>query len=83
MKGVTARSNTHNRGFGLDTVVSSLAGSDSVIKILSGTELYLSSGDGNIRRTWQADFDFEGTLIYFDMPISSFEDAYYVDNFEL
>ncbi len=83
MKGVTAGSNTHNRGFGLDTVVSSLSGSDCAIKILSGNELFISNGDGNNQRTWLTDFNFAGTLIYFDMPISSFEEVDYMDNFEL
>lgn len=83
IKGVSARSNTHNKGFGLDTVVSSVCGTNNVIRILSGSELFVSYGDSQNQRTWQTDFDFQGTLIYFDMPISSFEDDGYVDDFEL
>lgn len=83
MKGITAGSNSHNRGFGLDTVVSSLSGSGKKISILSGSELFVAYGDRNIQRTWQTGFDFRGTLIYFDMPISSFEDADYLDDYEL
>lgn len=83
VKGVSARSNSHNRGFGLDTVVSSVCGSKNAIRILSGTELFLSYGIEQNQRTWQTDFDFKGTLIYFDMPISTFEEDNYVDDFEL
>lgn len=82
-KGVSSRSNTHNRGFGLDTVVSSVCGTGNVIRILSGSELFVSYGDGKNQRTWIIDFDFRGTLIYFDLPVNSFEEADYVDEFEL
>ncbi len=55
----------------------------NVIRILSGYELFVSYGDGKNQRTWLTDFDFRGTLIYFDLPISSFEDADYFDDVEL
>lgn len=82
-KGVTSKSNSHNKGLGLDIVVSSVCGSGKVIRILSGTELFVSYGDGENDRTWNIDFDFSGTLIYFDIPISSFDDVDYIDEFEL
>lgn len=83
IKGVSAKSNTHNMGFGLDTVVSSVCDTKNTISILSGYELFISYGDERNQRTWVIDFEFQGTLIYFDMPISSFEDGGYVDDFEL
>lgn len=82
-KGVSARSNTHNKGFGLDTVVSSINDSKTPIRILSGRELFVSFGNNSNQRTWDLDFDFKGTLIYFDMPFSAFEDADDLENFEL
>lgn len=83
LKGVTAKSNTHNRGYGLDTVVSSINDSGNLVRILSGNELFISYGSNANQRTWPLDFDFKGTLIYFDLPISSFEDADYLEDFEL
>lgn len=82
-KGVTARSNSHNKGFGLDTVVTSLCNTGNTIKIFSGNELFVSYGNGINQRTWITDFNFEGTLICFDLPITSFDDADYITDFEL
>lgn len=81
-KGISARSNSHNKGFGLDTVVSSIADTDNNIWIISGNELFISYGKNNIEQTVPLPYDFSGTLIYFDLPISSFEDEEYINEFE-
>lgn len=82
-KGVSAQSNTHNRGYGLDTVISAVCASGNSVRILSGKELLISYGSVLTQRTWLLDFDFMGTLIYFDIPVSSFEDSDYMYDFEL
>ena len=81
--GVSTKSNTHNKGFGLDTVVSSVAGTGNTIVIISGNELFISYGKDDHERTWPRPYNFHGTLIYFDMSIDSFDDADYVGEFEL
>lgn len=78
-KGVSAKSNSHNKGFGLDTVVTSIFNTGNPIKIVSGNELFLSYGDYQNFRTWILEFYFPGTLIYFDLPINTFEDLEYVE----
>lgn len=50
-KGISAKTNSHNRGFGLDTVVSSLHDTNNTMKIVSGDELFISFGDKNYSRT--------------------------------
>lgn len=81
-KGVTSRSNSHNRGFGLDTVISSVCNNGNSVRILSGNELLISYGKEINQKTWKLDFDFKGTLIYFDIPVSAFEDSDYMDCYE-
>lgn len=78
-KGVSAKSNTHNRGFGLDTVVTSICNTGNLIKIMSGNELFVSFGDYQNFRTWFLDFEFPGTLIYFSLPVATFDDIEYVE----
>lgn len=73
-KGVSARSNGHNAGFGLDNVLSSLS-DFSTMRIVSNSALLLCmKKDGNVEtKAYNIPFNMNGTLIYFDMPISSFE----------
>jgi anti-sigma regulatory factor (Ser/Thr protein kinase) len=69
--GVSARTNPHNKGFGLDLVVSNLS-SDEMLRIVSNKALlFCKSADKNIK-IYPLDFDFPGTLIYFDVKIDSF-----------
>lgn len=82
-KGVSSRSNAHNKGFGLDTVVSSIEGTRNTISIVSGNELFISFGIGDHERTWPRAYDFRGTLVFFDLPIDAFEEADYIAEFEL
>lgn len=78
-KGVTSGSSTHNRGFGLDTVVSYA----DKIRIMSGREFFYSDFASDYERTWNLDFEFSGTLIYFDLPVSRFDEADYLNEMEL
>lgn len=82
-KGVTAHSNIHNKGFGLDTVISSVIGTGNVVRICSGTELFVFYGSTNSHETFECAYEFPGTLVYLDIDISTFEDADYIDDFEL
>lgn len=81
-KGVSSRANVHNRGFGLDTVISAVCDSGNSVRILSGDELLISYNKEICQKTWYLDFDFKGTLIYFDIPISAFEDMDYIEDYE-
>jgi anti-sigma regulatory factor (Ser/Thr protein kinase) len=70
--GVTARSNSHNRGFGLDNVVSNLAHNDT-LRIVSNRALLFCKSNKNPIKCYALDFDFKGTLIYFDICIDAFQ----------
>ena len=76
-RGITSRSNTHNAGFGLDTVVSAIADDDSVLRIVSNNALLLCAKNKGVVETkiYDIPFHLKGTLIYLDLPISSFEET--------
>lgn len=70
-RGVSAKTNTHNFGFGMDNVVETM-GQKDILRIVSNRGLLLKSKE---RETaYYLDFDFKGTLIYFTVPIDSFEE---------
>lgn len=73
-KGTSARSNSHNAGFGLDTVVSALS-EKSVLRMVSNEALLICTKkeSGIETRTYDLPFYLKGSLIYFDLPISGFE----------
>lgn len=75
-RGVTARSNEHNAGFGLDNVISTLS-NESTLRIASNKAILIcNKKDGVVEtKTFKLPFNIKGTLIYFDLPISSFEQS--------
>lgn len=75
LRGVSCRSNSHNAGFGLATVVECMAGSDHYLRIMSNDELYyhLHRADEAVERTFTLNFDFRGTLIEYRIAVSQFE----------
>ena len=72
-RGVTARTNEHNAGFGLDNVLSTLS-DESTLRIASNKAfLICNKRNGRIEtKVFKLSFSLKGTLIYFDLPISSF-----------
>lgn len=70
--GVSAKTNKHNMGFGLDNVLSNLK-NGGMMRIVSNRALLFCQENKNNIKTYSLDFDFRGTLIYFDISIDSFE----------
>jgi hypothetical protein len=70
--GVSAKTNKHNMGFGLDNVLSNLK-NGGMMRIVSNNALLFCQENKNNIRTFPLNFDFRGTLIYFDISIDSFE----------
>ena len=68
--GVSARTNERNKGYGLDSIVTSLSEND-ILCILSNRGFLMSTGNRNIK-IYDLDFDFKGTLIYFEISTDSF-----------
>ena len=69
--GISAQTHTHNRGFGLDNVVSSLSGCDC-LKIVSNKAELRCAANKNPISIFPLNFDFTGTLVYFEVSIDSF-----------
>lgn len=69
--GTTIGSKLHNKGFGLDNIISALTHEDNLRIISNSGFLYVT---GKTRKTFDLDFCFNGTLIYFELSISAFED---------
>jgi len=69
--GVSARTNKRNRGFGLDNVISTLSSND-MFRIISNKSFLICKGDKNNIKTYDIDFEFSGTLIYFEISTNSF-----------
>lgn len=80
--GVSARTNPHNKGFGLDNIISNLKNGGN-IRIVSNTALlYCIENKQNIE-LHDMKFNFQGTLIYFTIPISNFEKAEMLDDCDI
>ena len=69
--GVSAQTNQRNRGYGLNTIVSSLSNSDS-LKIVSNKAILVSTGGTKKVNTLETAIPFHGCLIYFEISTDSF-----------
>lgn len=76
----TTRSQTHNMGMGLGNIKDTCT-DDDVLCIISNSGLLLAKRDNII--TKDEDYDFPGTLIYYELSLSHFEDEEIIDNFVL
>lgn len=74
-RGVTVRSSEHNAGYGLATVLDCMKGSNHYLRIISNNELYYHLNvNGNIsEKTFILNNPFNGTLIYYNIDISQFQ----------
>lgn len=70
----TISSTTHNKGKGLSNILSSC----SVARIISGNGMLIYN---NIVKTFRLDFEFPGTLIYYEIDLSNLEDEDYCEEF--
>lgn len=77
-KGVSAKTNERNRGFGLNTIVSSLSDQDRLVIVSNKAILNCANGINNIT-TEIIDIEFPGTLIYFEISTNSFPLKDFVD----
>lgn len=80
--GISAQSQKHNRGFGLDNVASSLQKGDTMRIVSNQSLLRLLDNKSNVK-SYDLDFNFKGTLIYFEISIDSFEKEEILENFSL
>ena len=71
LPGVTARTHKHNRGFGLDNIVSTMTSKDTM-RILSNDALLFKSQ--NKEEVVPLPYDFKGTLIDFTISTDGFDE---------
>lgn len=76
--GVTAGTQKHNRGFGMDNIASMMSEKDSM-HIVSNNAILLKNSKKEI--ALPLPFDFRGTLIYMTISQESFEDIEYIEQF--
>lgn len=69
--GVTAKSTKGNKGMGLDNILSTITTNDN-FRLVSNKSLLTCFGSKNNIKTYDVDFDFKGTLIYFELSTDSF-----------
>jgi len=69
--GISVKSKIHNKGFGLNNILSTLA-SDDKLRILSNSGFLFAIG-GKIK-TFDIDFQFNGTLLYYELSIQDIEE---------
>ena len=78
--GVTVQSKEHNRGFGMGNIISSLREED-VLHIVSNKGYVCVSVGNKIQRA--NTFHFDGTLIYYELSLSHFEDEDILNTFAI
>lgn len=82
--GVSSNSKPHNKGFGLDVVISSLSENNTFRMVSNKGLLKLSKNKGSYEyKIFDLDFDFEGTLIYFELSTDGFPDVDELNDFSL
>ena len=77
--GVSSRSKAHNMGRGLDNIISGLS-DDCEFRLVSNKSLlYFKENKENLK-AYDLDFDFKGTLIYFELLVDSFPIEEFLDD---
>ena len=76
----TTKSQGHNKGMGLGNIIDTCIGND-ILTIISGNGKVLTNY--NKVETYDHNFSFPGTLIYYTLTLSHFEEEEVLDNFEL
>lgn len=78
LRGVSAKTNEHNFGFGMDNVISTM-GKEDILRIVSNRAFLYKTRERE--ETYSLNFDFQGTLIYFTVPTDNFEKEEIIDQF--
>lgn len=76
--GITAGSQKHNKGYGMENILSTMTKEDKMHIISNHAMLYHHD---NARRLLDLDFNFKGTLLYLTIHIDSFPDEEIIDSF--
>lgn len=78
-RGISAGSQRHNMGFGMQNIISTMTSLDE-IRIVSNSAMLYRYNDHN--EIYELPFNFGGTLIYMTIHIDSFEDEEILTTFE-
>ena len=76
----TVGSQIHNQGMGLGNILETCFGGDELCIVSNGAMLKANTSEINVENI---DFFFPGTLIFYELSLSHFENEEIIDNFEL
>lgn len=78
--GETVRSQSHNKGFGLGNIITSRCSDNDIFRLISNRGFIYITGQS--RRAFPNNFNFPGTLMYYELSLSHFADIDILSNFE-
>ena len=78
LPGITAGSRKHNKGYGMQNILSTMTESDTMHIVSNHVMLYHHD---NHNKLYDLDYNFKGTLLYMTIHIDSFADAEIMDTF--
>lgn len=78
--GETVRSQDHNRGLGLGNIITSRCSDADIFRLISNRGFIYITGE--LQRAFQNNFDFPGTLMYYELSLARFDDLDILSNFE-
>ena len=76
--GVTAGSQKHNKGYGMENILSTMTKKDTMRIVSNHAILYQHDSE---KRLYDLEYNFQGTLLYMTIHIDSFPDEEIVDSF--
>lgn len=76
--GITAGSQKHNKGYGMENILSTMTKEDTMNIVSNHTEMYYHN---NEEKLYDLEYNFRGTLIYMTIRIDSFPDEEIMDSF--
>lgn len=79
--GVTSQTQKYNKGFGLDNVASSILMKKDYLRIVSNRSLLRIIDNKENIKAFDLDFNFNGTLVYFEISIDSFVEEEFLDEY--
>ncbi len=76
--GITAGSQKHNKGYGMENILSTMTKKDTIRIVSNHAMMYYQDGK---RQLYDLDYNFIGTLLYMTINIDSFPDEEIMDSF--
>ncbi len=79
--GISSQTQKYNKGFGLDNVASNIIKLNDQLRIVSNCALLRILDNKENAKSFELDFNFKGTLVYFEISIDNFEKEEIIEEF--